>query len=49
VEVVVGDLTADGLEVLRGIDDGATVVTAGVGRLVDGEEVRLWHPTGGER
>lgn len=46
VEVSVGDLTAEGLEILGGIEDGATVVTAGVGRLIDGEEVRLWTPTG---
>ena len=49
VAVTVGDLTADGLEVLTGIEDGDRVVTAGVGRLVDGEEVRLWRAPGGDR
>jgi RND family efflux transporter MFP subunit len=41
-EVTVGDLTADGgLEILRGLDDGERVVTAGVSRIQDGLEVRL--------
>jgi len=43
VEVTTGDLTSLGLEVLSGLEDGDRVVTAGVGRLVDGETVRLWH------
>lgn len=47
--VTVGDLTADGLEVLTGLEDGDVVVTAGVDRLVDGERVRLWKPTGASR
>ncbi len=48
-DVVVGDLTSRGLEVLEGIEDGAMVVTAGVDRLVDGERVRLWQPAGSTR
>lgn len=49
VAVTVGDLTSDGIEVLDGIEDGARVVTAGVGRLVDGEPVRIWQADGGGR
>jgi multidrug efflux system membrane fusion protein len=39
--VTVGELTADGIEVLSGLDEGELVATAGVRRLVDGEEVKL--------
>lgn len=38
--VSVGELTADGIEILDGLADGERVVTAGVRRLSDGEEVR---------
>ena len=38
--VSVGDLTADGIEILSGLDEGERIVTAGVRRLSDGEEVR---------
>ena len=39
--VTVGELTAEGLEVTSGIEDGALVVTAGVRRLTDGERVLI--------
>jgi multidrug efflux pump subunit AcrA (membrane-fusion protein) len=37
--VTVGDLTAEGLEVLSGLEAGDLIVTAGVRRLTDGERV----------
>jgi RND family efflux transporter MFP subunit len=40
-EVTVGELTADGLEVLDGLRDGDLLVTAGVSRIEDGQTVRL--------
>lgn len=40
-EVTVGELTSDGLEILKGVQDGDLVVTAGVTRLVDGQKVKL--------
>ncbi len=39
--VVVGDLTADGLQIREGLTDGEHVVTAGVSRIEDGLRVRL--------
>ena len=39
--VTVGTFAADGLEVEAGIEDGDLVVTAGIGRLVDGDTVHL--------
>jgi RND family efflux transporter MFP subunit len=39
--VEVGELTGDGIEVLDGLEEGETIVTAGVRRLSDGEEVAL--------
>jgi RND family efflux transporter MFP subunit len=39
-EVSVGELTADGLEIRGGLTEGEIIVTAGVRRLSDGEEVR---------
>ena len=39
--VIVGDLTAEGLEVFEGLSDGDLVVTAGVSRISDGQKVRL--------
>jgi multidrug efflux system membrane fusion protein len=39
--VTVGELTADGLEVLNGLEDGDRVVTAGVSQIHDGLEVKL--------
>ena len=39
--VDVGDLTAEGLEVLEGLNDGEIVVTAGISRIADGQQVRL--------
>ena len=40
-DVSVGELTGDGLEILSGLEDGELVVTAGVRRLSDGEEVKV--------
>ncbi len=39
--VTVGELTADGLEVLEGLTDGDRVVTAGWSKIEDGLQVRL--------
>jgi RND family efflux transporter MFP subunit len=44
--VTVGDLTADGLAILDGLEEGDLLVTAGVSRLRDGMEVLL--PADGE-
>jgi RND family efflux transporter MFP subunit len=40
-EVTVGSLVDDGLEILSGITEGDSVVTAGVSRIRDGQKVRL--------
>ena len=40
-EVAIGELTSEGLEILKGVQDGDLVVTAGVTRLVDGQKVKL--------
>lgn len=42
--VRVGELTQDGLEVLDGLADGDLLVTAGVSRITDGQQVRLLEP-----
>lgn len=39
--VEVGALTEEGLELLSGVEEGDLVVTAGVSRIVDGQEVRV--------
>ncbi len=39
--VVVGELTSDGLEILSGIIDGDLVVTAGISKISDGQTVKL--------
>jgi multidrug efflux pump subunit AcrA (membrane-fusion protein) len=39
--VVIGDLTEQGIEILEGLNDGERVVTAGVTKLNDGQQVRL--------
>ena len=39
--VVIGELTAEGMEVFEGLTDGDLVVTAGVTRIVDGQKVKL--------
>ncbi len=41
VAVEVGDLSSEGIEVLRGLADGDLVVTAGVSKITDGQRVRL--------
>lgn len=41
IEVVTGELTNQGLEVMAGLSDGDQLVTAGLNRLVDGTRVRL--------
>jgi RND family efflux transporter MFP subunit len=45
--VTVGELRSDGLEVSSGLKEGDTVVTAGISRLDDGQEVRLLSGGGG--
>ncbi len=40
-EVRVGEITAEGMEILGGLEEGELVVTAGVSRIVDGQRVRL--------
>lgn len=39
--VEVGELTTDGIEILNGLTDGDLVVTAGVSRIQNGQEVRV--------
>ncbi len=39
-----GELSGEGLEVLEGLADGELLVTAGVTRIYDGQEVRLMTP-----
>ncbi len=39
--VTVGELTGEGLEILSGLEDGERVVTAGVRRLSNGEQVKV--------
>lgn len=38
--VSVGELTADGIEILDGLEEGERIVTAGTRRLSDGQEVK---------
>lgn len=40
--VVVGSLTAQGLEVVSGLSDGKVVVTAGISKIKDGQKVKLF-------
>jgi RND family efflux transporter MFP subunit len=42
--VTVGELTQEGLEILNGLADGDLLVTAGVSRISDGQQVRLLEP-----
>ena len=39
--VEVGELTADGFEIVKGLEDGERVVTAGVSRIQDGQKAKL--------
>ncbi len=39
--VEIGELTASGIEVLEGLEDGDLVVTAGVSRIQDGQKVKV--------
>jgi len=41
VNVQVGELTADGFEILQGLSDGDLVVTAGVSKIIDGQKVKF--------
>ncbi len=41
IEVKVGELTENGLEIFEGLSDGDLVVTAGISKLKDGQKVRL--------
>jgi multidrug efflux pump subunit AcrA (membrane-fusion protein) len=40
-EVRVGEITAQGLEILDGLSDGDLLVTAGVTKLQEGRKVRI--------
>jgi len=40
-DVTVGDLTGEGIEIRRGLQDGERIVTAGVSRLTEGQRVKL--------
>jgi len=42
--VEIGELTPDGLEVLRGLEDGEFLVTAGVSRIQDSLKVKFTNP-----
>ncbi|MCW7753841.1 efflux RND transporter periplasmic adaptor subunit [Desulfobotulus sp. H1] len=42
-DVVLGGMGSDGIEVLEGLVAGDLVVTAGVGRVREGERVKLWE------
>ena len=44
--VQVGDLTPDGIEIRDGLDDGELLVTAGVRRIQDGQQVKVLAPAG---
>ncbi len=39
--VVIGDLTSDGIEILEGLKDGDFLITAGVSRIIDGQKVKF--------
>lgn len=49
VAVRVGELTNDGLEITEGLEDGDLLVTAGVNKLVDGQQVKLLARTRNEQ
>jgi len=40
-QVKVGDLSGEGLEILKGLEEGELLITAGVSRIEDGMQVRL--------
>jgi RND family efflux transporter MFP subunit len=44
VTVTTGALTADGLEIFDGLNDGDYLVTAGVHKLLDGQKVKFRQP-----
>lgn len=48
-DVVVGELSQQGLGILQGLEPGERVVTAGVRRLSDGMAVRVVEPVGASR
>ena len=41
--VVIGELYAEGLEIIDGLADGTRIVTAGVRRIHEGQQVRLMN------
>ncbi|KZZ50737.1 hypothetical protein A3760_19710 [Oleiphilus sp. HI0122] len=41
VNVVVGEVLPTGLQILSGLERGESVVTAGMSKLSDGQQVRL--------
>jgi RND family efflux transporter MFP subunit len=46
--VVIGELSAEGLEIIDGLSDGTRIVTAGVRRIHDGQQVRLMDDAANE-
>jgi len=46
--VTVGQLSSQGLEIVRGLEDGDLLITAGVSRIIDGQKIRLQAVTEGE-
>ncbi len=42
--ITIGRLTAEGFEILEGLEVGQTIATAGLQTLLDGQEVRLQSP-----
>ena len=44
--VEIGDVSSEGLEIVSGLSEGETVITAGVRRIQDGLQVRLLDATG---
>lgn len=40
-DVIVGELTSEGLEIFEGLSDGDSVITAGISRITDGMKVKI--------
>jgi hypothetical protein len=39
--VIIGELEANGLEIFEGLDDGDYLVTAGISKIIDGQQVKF--------